>query len=97
MPYTLDDVVAALNAIAPNDWKKFFEDRIHSHGPGAPLEGLERSGWKIVFNSEMNDHAKSEEVAEHVIDTEFSLGFSAHYPGSDNAIEHGGKELEGAY
>ncbi|HWZ98608.1 MAG TPA: M61 family peptidase [Candidatus Dormibacteraeota bacterium] len=87
VPYTLDDVVATLNGIAANDWKKFFEERIHSHGPGAPLAGLERSGWKIVFNSTMNEHAKSEEEAGHVIDTEFSLGFSAHYPGGENADE----------
>jgi predicted metalloprotease with PDZ domain len=86
-PYTLEDVAAALNAIAANDWKKFFEERIRSHGPGAPLAGLERSGWKIVFSSMMNEHAKSEEEAEHVIDTEFSLGFSAHYPGGDSADE----------
>src|SRR5579871_5157555 len=87
VPYTLDDVVNALNAVAANDWKKFFEERIRSHGPGAPLEGLERSGWKIVFNSEMNEHEKSEEETGHVIDTQFTLGFSAHYPGGDNADE----------
>jgi predicted metalloprotease with PDZ domain len=86
-PYTLDDVVTALNAIATNDWKKFFEDRIHSHGPGAPLEGLDRSGWKITFNSTTNEHMKSEEESAHTIDAEFSLGFSAHYPGSDNSDE----------
>jgi predicted metalloprotease with PDZ domain len=87
VPYTLDDVVTALNAIATNDWKKFFEERIHSHGPGAQLAGLERSGWKIVFNATMNEHEKSEESAGHLIDTEFSLGFSAHYPGSENSDE----------
>jgi len=87
IPYTLDDVVATLNGIAPYDWKNFFEERIHSHGPGAPLAGLGRSGWKIVFSSTMNEHAKSEEEAGHLIDTEFSLGFAAHYPGGDNADE----------
>jgi len=87
VPYTLDDVVTALNAIATNDWKKFFEVRIHSHGPGAQLAGLERSGWKIVFNATMNEHEKSEESAGHLVDTEFSLGFSAHYPGSENSDE----------
>ncbi len=87
IPYTLDDVVSALNGIAPYDWKKFFDERIHSHGPGAPLAGLGRSGWKIVFNSTMNEHAKSEEESSHVIDAEFSLGFTAHYPGGENADE----------
>jgi predicted metalloprotease with PDZ domain len=87
IPYTLDDVVATLNGIAPYDWKKFFEERIHSHGPGAPLAGLERSGWKIVFNATMNEHEKSEEESGHVMNAEFSLGFSAHYPGGENADE----------
>jgi len=32
----------------------------------------------------MNEHAKSESN-RHMIDAEFSLGFSAHYPGGDNA------------
>jgi predicted metalloprotease with PDZ domain len=86
-PYTLDDVVATLNGIAPYDWKKVFEERIHSHGPGAPLAGLGRSGWKIVFSSTMNEHAKSEEESGHMIDAEFSLGFAAHYPGGDHADE----------
>lgn len=89
IPYTLDDVVAALNGIVPHDWKKFFEERIHSHGPGAPLEGLKRSGWKIAFNATPNEHMKSEEDSGHVFNAEFSLGFTVHGPGGDNADEIG--------
>ena len=85
--YTLDDVVASLNGIVAHDWKSFFEERIHSHGPGAPLAGLERSGWKIAFNATPNEHMKSEEESGHVMDAEFSLGFSVHYPSSENADE----------
>jgi predicted metalloprotease with PDZ domain len=89
IPYTLDDVVAALNGIVPHDWKKFFEERIHSHGPGAPLEGLKRGGWKIAFNATPNEHMKSEEDSGHVFNAEFSLGFTVHGPGGDNADEIG--------
>jgi len=89
IPYTLDDVVARLNAIAPYDWNKFFEERIHSRGPGAPLEGLKRSGWKIAFNATPNEHVKSEEEAGHVFNAEFSLGFAVHAAGLDNADEVG--------
>jgi len=87
VPYALDDVVAALSGIVAYDWKKFFEERIRSHGPGAPLAGLERSGWKIAFNGTPNEHMKSEEESGHVMDAEFSLGFSVHYPGVENADE----------
>jgi len=87
IPYSLDDVVATLHGIAPHDWKTFFQERVRGHGPGAPLNGLERSGWKITYSTVMNEHQKAVEEAEHVVDAEFSLGFSAHYPGGDNADE----------
>jgi predicted metalloprotease with PDZ domain len=85
VPYTLDDVVATMNAVAPYDWKKFFDERIHSHGPGAPLGGLVNSGWKVTFNEVMNDHQRAEEDSDHVIDVSFSIGFSVHAPGGDDA------------
>ena len=85
VPYSLDDVVAAMNAVAPYDWKKFFETRIHSHGPGAPLAGLENSGWKLTYNEAMNDHQRAEEDSQHVVDVSFSLGFSVRAPAGEDA------------
>jgi len=85
VPYTLDDVVATMNAVAPYDWKKFFDERIHSHGPGAPLGGLMNSGWKVTFDEVMNDHQRAEEDSDHVMDVSFSIGFSVHAPGGDDA------------
>lgn len=85
VPYTLDDVVATMNSVVAYDWKKFFEERIHSHGPKAPLGGLENSGWKLTFNETMNDHQRAEEDAQHVVDVSFSLGFGVHAPASEDA------------
>ena len=87
VPYTLDDVVATLNGIAGYDWKKFFTERVRSHGPGAPLGGLEKSGWRLAFSSTMNEHQRGVEAAERVVDTEYSLGFFVRYPGGDNSDE----------
>jgi predicted metalloprotease with PDZ domain len=84
--YTFDDVVAAMNETAPYDWRKFFLDRIHTHGPGAPLGGVENSGWKLVFTETINEHQRSEEAAEFTVDTQFSLGFQVHAPfGADGS------------
>ena len=44
VPYTFDQVVAALNQVAPNDWRTFLNTRLLGHGPGAPLGGIENSG-----------------------------------------------------
>src|SRR5580700_5041785 len=49
-PYTFDDVVRALNQIAPYDWRGFWTERLTNHGPGAPLGGIEGSGWKDVYD-----------------------------------------------
>jgi predicted metalloprotease with PDZ domain len=48
--FTFDDVVSALNQIAPYDWRAFWTERLTNHGPGAPLGGVESSGWKIVYD-----------------------------------------------
>ena len=50
--YTFDELVGALNAIAPFDWATFLHTRLDSTAPEAPTGGIENGGWKIVFNGE---------------------------------------------
>jgi len=50
--YTFDELIAALNAVAPFDWAKFLRERLDSTSAEAPVGGIENSGWKTVFNSE---------------------------------------------
>jgi predicted metalloprotease with PDZ domain len=73
-PYTFDDVVSALNQVAPYDWRAFWTERLTNHGPGAPLGGIEGSGWKVTYDetaSEMNSGAMG---AFHFVDANYSLG-----------------------
>jgi predicted metalloprotease with PDZ domain len=50
VPYSLDDVVAALQAVAPNDWRAFFAARISAIAPPRPLVGgIEPAGWRLVY------------------------------------------------
>ena len=81
MTYTFEDVVAGMNEVATHDWRTFFEERLKSHGPGAPLKGIENSGWKLVFNETMNEHQRAEEAAEFTMNAQFSLGMLVHAPG----------------
>jgi predicted metalloprotease with PDZ domain len=70
--YTFDDVVNTLNEVVPYDWRGFWTERLTNHGPGAPLGGVEGSGWKLSYDetaSEM-DRASS----EHYIDVAYSIG-----------------------
>ena len=50
-PYTFDDVVSALNQIAPYDWARFFHERLTSLSPESPQGGIENGGWKVVFSA----------------------------------------------
>jgi predicted metalloprotease with PDZ domain len=70
--YTFDDVVNTLNQVVPYDWRGFWIERLTNHGPGAPLGGIEGSGWKLTYDefpSEM-DRGSSEKF----IDAAYSLG-----------------------
>jgi len=82
-PYTFDDVVAAMNEVSPHDWRAFFAGSLTSHGPGAPLGGIENSGWKLVFNDTPNEIERIDEATTQEINVEFSLGFQVHAAGGE--------------
>ncbi len=74
--YTFDDVVSALNQVQPNDWTGFLRSRLDGHGPGAPLDGLERGGWKLVFTDELSAMEKAGQVERKGADFTWSLGLA---------------------
>jgi predicted metalloprotease with PDZ domain len=48
--YTFDEVMNTLNQVVAYDWRRFWTERLTNHGPGAPLGGVEASGWKLVYD-----------------------------------------------
>jgi predicted metalloprotease with PDZ domain len=74
--YTFADIVQALKAVAPFDWEKFLTERLYGHGPGAPLDGLTRGGWKLVFTEAPSEYVRSLEDQRKAVDFTFSLGFA---------------------
>jgi predicted metalloprotease with PDZ domain len=74
MTYTFDDVVAALNDIQPYDWRTFLRERLDTHGPGAPLEGLERGGYTLVYKDKPNDLSRTAQLRRKRNDCLYSLG-----------------------
>jgi len=76
LTYTFDDVVAALNAVQPNDWASFLRERLDGHGPGAPLAGLARGGWKLVYTDKPSSVAEASERERKSADFTYSIGLS---------------------
>ena len=74
--YTFDDVVKALDAVQAHDWASFLRTRLDGHGPGAPLDGIARAGWKLVYGDTPTDFLKAAEERAQKADFSYSLGFA---------------------
>jgi predicted metalloprotease with PDZ domain len=72
--YTFDDVVNTLNEVALYDWRGFWTERLTNHGPGAPLKGIERSGWKLVYDETPSELIKVRKRERKEINAEYSIG-----------------------
>jgi predicted metalloprotease with PDZ domain len=73
--YSFDDVVKTLNAVAPHDWAAFLHQRLDVIGEGAPLDGITRGGYRLVYNDTPSDFSKAAEARRKVTDLTYSLGF----------------------
>lgn len=72
--YAFEDVVKALNTVQPYDWATFLRARLDSHGPGAPLDGIARGGYKLVYTDTPSDYFKAAEARRKMTDLTYSLG-----------------------
>ena len=81
-PYTFDDIVAALNAVAPHDWRAFLNERLSSKSPTPPMGGFEQAGWHLVYTDKPNTALKYNEDRNKTTDLSASAGFSVNESGS---------------
>ncbi|MGZ6243767.1 MAG: M61 family metallopeptidase, partial [Candidatus Binataceae bacterium] len=88
--YTFDDVVRALNNVQPHDWAKFLRQRLESHGPGAPLDGVTRGGYKLVYTDTPTDYVKNSESRRKVTDLTYSIGMTIGREGRLIDVHWGG-------
>jgi len=72
--YTFDDIVNTLNQVAPYDWRGFWTERLTNHGPGAPLGGIEGSGWKLVYDDTRSPLVQAEEGDRGAVNAAYSIG-----------------------
>ncbi len=72
--YTFDDIVSALNQVTSYDWRGFWTERLSNHGPGAPLGGIEASGWKLAYDEHSSEAERDEDADEGRVDAHYSVG-----------------------
>jgi predicted metalloprotease with PDZ domain len=78
--YTSDDVVNTLNQVVPHDWRTFLNTRLNSTAPHAPMGGIERGGWKLVYTETPSPVFQGVEAADRVTDVRYSLGMVIREP-----------------
>jgi predicted metalloprotease with PDZ domain len=82
VPYTFDDVVAALNKVVPNDWAAFLHKRLDSNEFHAPeLDGIDAlSGYKLTYTDKPNYWSSLSE--SQGLNAMYSLGFGVATDGT---------------
>jgi predicted metalloprotease with PDZ domain len=74
LAYRFEDVVAALNRIERFDWASLLTERLNSHDPHAPLDGITRGGWRLVYRDTPDQFFVDREKVRKIVDLTASLG-----------------------
>jgi predicted metalloprotease with PDZ domain len=82
-PYDADEVFATLERVQPYDWRGFFNTRLNSLSAEPPLGGLERAGWRLVFNKTPNVTMADFGQLFGYVDARFTLGLTV---GGDGVV-----------
>ena len=76
LTYDFNEVVATLNGIVPYDWAGFLHTRLDSNSPHAPLDGISRGGYKLVYADQPTEYQRQGMMLRKNEDFTFSLGFA---------------------
>jgi predicted metalloprotease with PDZ domain len=90
LTYTFDDVVAALNGVLPYDWATFLKTRIEGINARAPLDGLTRGGYKLVYTDTPTEYFKGAETRGKTTNLSYSLGLTVGAGGVLSDVAWGG-------
>jgi predicted metalloprotease with PDZ domain len=74
--YHFEDIVKALNTVAPYDWDGFLKDRVYRLHPAVPEDGFMRGGYKLVYTDTPIAWLEKARAEYGYADFTTSLGFS---------------------
>ena len=67
-------MVNTLNQVVAHDWRSFLNMRLNSTATHAPMAGIERGGWKLVYTETPSPVFQGLEAVQHLTDVRYSLG-----------------------
>ncbi|MGD0963297.1 MAG: peptidase M61 [Candidatus Acidiferrales bacterium] len=84
--YVFEDIVGALGRVQPYDWAKFLRARLEGHDSRAPLDGIVRGGYKLVYRETPTDYFRDSEARRKLTDLTYSLGMTIAASGRLNDV-----------
>ncbi len=88
--YKFEDVVQTLNGVTRYDWAGFFNKRLTEKAAGAPLGGLTRGGYRLIYAETPSAYFRDVEKRGKQLDLSFSLGFTVGRDRKFNSVIWGG-------
>jgi predicted metalloprotease with PDZ domain len=92
--YVFDEVVETLGQIAAFDWTGFFKQKIEGKHDDAPLAGLERGGYRLVYRDTPSDYWRNSEKVAGNVNLMFSLGLTVQTTGKVEEVLWEGPAFE---
>ena len=76
LPFELADIVSGLNGVYRHDWDSFLRTRLMTPGQPAPVGGIEKGGYRLVWKAEPNPSDKARMVDAKTLSLTYSLGIT---------------------
>ena len=86
LTYTVDDVARTLNSIVPYDWRGYLQRRVYDIAPQAPLEGITKGGYQLIYTAEPTKWTKNAESQGKYSDLTYSGGFTVGTDGKVGSV-----------
>lgn len=90
LTYTRAELVATLNKVEPYDWESFFRKRVDEVAENAPLDGLERGGYRLVYGDKPNAVWRDGEIRSRGANLLYSIGLQVDQNGKITLVQWDG-------
>lgn len=86
VPYRFEDIVGTLNTIVPYDWAALLNERLYGLSDRAPLAGLTRNGYRLVYSDEPTNYFKTAERNSGQANLSYSGGLTVNRSGAITTV-----------
>jgi predicted metalloprotease with PDZ domain len=88
--YTFEDVAATLNGVVAYDWTSFLKTRVEGLSEQAPLDGVTRGGYKLVYTDTPTEYFRAAETRGKTTNFAYSLGLAVGEAAAISDVQWGG-------